>query len=73
MTNFDKVYLDDCIAVTGNDRTGRLLHRLWKWQFHTSIVRNKPEHDFDAAAITAGANVIDLQTAALSKAVDKSN
>jgi len=35
------------------------------------IDKNKPEEDFDKAAVVAGANVIDLQAAALSKAIDK--
>jgi hypothetical protein len=30
-----KVYLDHCIEVPGNDRVGRFLCRLWKWQART--------------------------------------
>lgn len=39
--NKSLVHLDRCIEVAGDDRLGRLLHRLWKWQFHTNIVRDE--------------------------------
>jgi hypothetical protein len=34
------VHLDRCIEVAGNDRVGRFLYRLWKWQGRTRHVRD---------------------------------
>jgi hypothetical protein len=35
-----KPNLEDFIELTGEDRTGRALYRLWRWQPHTHIVRD---------------------------------
>jgi hypothetical protein len=37
---YAKVHLDRCIEVAGEDRTGRFLHRLVRWQPHTRIIRD---------------------------------
>jgi hypothetical protein len=37
--NFNKVHLERCIEVAGNDRLGRMLYRLVRWQPKTSIVK----------------------------------
>jgi len=40
MTQAPTVHLDRCIEVAGNDRVGRFLYRLWKWQARTRHLRN---------------------------------